>query len=114
MPSTLQLGQIVWAAVADARGYRKLRPAVIVAPSDRIRAGKGALRRHPVEDALDPPIGKIARTVGFSRLESLSRAFSKRYGVRPTIYREFSGRLSPEVASDAAVLWATSVRCSQG
>ncbi len=39
--------------------------------------------------------------MGFSRQEGLSRAFQKRYGVRPTIYREFSGKLSPEVANDA-------------
>ncbi len=38
MPETFQLGQIVWATIADARGYRKMRPAVIVTPSDRIRS----------------------------------------------------------------------------
>jgi mRNA-degrading endonuclease toxin of MazEF toxin-antitoxin module len=38
MPSSFQMGQIVWATVADARGYRKLRPAVIVTPSERIRS----------------------------------------------------------------------------
>ncbi len=48
------------------------------------------------------PIEVIARLVGFSRSESLSRAFKKRYGTRPTTYREFSGRLSPEVAADAS------------
>ncbi len=55
MPSTLQLGQIVWAAVADARGYRKLRPAVIVAPSDRIRAG-GPLEAVAVTSRLPEPL----------------------------------------------------------
>ncbi len=40
--------------------------------------------------------------MGYSRLEALSRAFRKRYGVRPSIYREFGGRLSPEVAGDAS------------
>ncbi len=43
----------------------------------------------------------IASLVGFSRSESPSRAFKKRYGTRPTTYREFLGRLSPEVAADA-------------
>lgn len=36
MPGPLQLGRIVWAEIADANGIRKLRPAVIVTPSDRI------------------------------------------------------------------------------
>ncbi len=48
------------------------------------------------------PIKVIARVAGYGGQESLSRAFAKRYGVRPTIYREFEGRLSPEVAGDAA------------
>jgi hypothetical protein len=36
MPRPLQLGRIVWAEIADASEIRKLRPAVIVTPSDRI------------------------------------------------------------------------------
>jgi mRNA-degrading endonuclease toxin of MazEF toxin-antitoxin module len=36
MPGSLQLGRIVWAEIADANGIPKLRPAVIVTPSDRI------------------------------------------------------------------------------
>jgi hypothetical protein len=36
MAERLQLGRIVWAEIADANGIPKLRPAVIVTPSDRI------------------------------------------------------------------------------
>lgn len=36
MPGSLQLGRLVWAEMADANGIPKLRPAVIVTPSDRI------------------------------------------------------------------------------
>jgi mRNA-degrading endonuclease toxin of MazEF toxin-antitoxin module len=36
MLGPLQLGRIVWADIADANGVRKLRPVVIVTPSDRI------------------------------------------------------------------------------
>lgn len=36
MSGPLQLGRIVWAEIADANGIRKLRPVVIVTPSDRI------------------------------------------------------------------------------
>jgi mRNA-degrading endonuclease toxin of MazEF toxin-antitoxin module len=36
MPDPLQLGRIVWAEIADANGFPKLRPVVIVTPSDRI------------------------------------------------------------------------------
>ncbi len=50
----------------------------------------------------DLAVRQIARVVGYGRLESLSRAFKRRYGVRPSIYREFGGRLSPEVAADAS------------
>jgi len=36
MLGALQLGRIVWAEIADANGIPKLRPVVIVTPSDRI------------------------------------------------------------------------------
>jgi mRNA interferase MazF len=36
MASALQLGSIVWAEVADPSGTRKLRPAIVVTPSERI------------------------------------------------------------------------------
>jgi mRNA-degrading endonuclease toxin of MazEF toxin-antitoxin module len=35
LPS-LELGQIVWAEIADANGVRKVRPAVVVTPTKRI------------------------------------------------------------------------------
>ena len=40
MIERLVTGRIVWARIADANGFRKLRPAVIVTPSDRLTAGK--------------------------------------------------------------------------
>jgi prevent-host-death family protein len=43
----------------------------------------------------------IGLLVGYSGSEALSRAFKTRYGVRPPVYREFEGNLSPAVASDA-------------
>lgn len=36
MSAALQLGRIVWAEIADAKNIRKLRPAVILTPTDRI------------------------------------------------------------------------------
>ena len=36
MLGPLQLGRIVWAEIADANGFPKLRPVVVVTPSDRI------------------------------------------------------------------------------
>jgi hypothetical protein len=36
MSTPLQFGRIVWADIADANGIPKLRPGVIVTPSDRI------------------------------------------------------------------------------
>lgn len=36
MPAALQLGSIVWAEIADANGIRKLRPAIVITPTDRI------------------------------------------------------------------------------
>src|SRR5215471_9217634 len=36
MPGPVQFGRIVWTEIADANGIRKLRPAVIVTPNDRI------------------------------------------------------------------------------
>ena len=37
---TLATGRIVWAQIADANGNRKLRPAVIVTPSNRLLSGR--------------------------------------------------------------------------
>jgi mRNA-degrading endonuclease toxin of MazEF toxin-antitoxin module len=36
MPGLVQFGRIVWVDMADANDMRKLRPAVIVTPNDRI------------------------------------------------------------------------------
>jgi hypothetical protein len=36
MAAALQLGSIVWAEVADANGIRKLRPAIIINPTEHI------------------------------------------------------------------------------
>jgi hypothetical protein len=37
MAAPVRFGQIVWAEMADANGIRKLRPAVVVTPSDRLQ-----------------------------------------------------------------------------
>ena len=39
MTPRLSTGRIVWAEIADANGYGKLRPAVIVTPTDRLSSG---------------------------------------------------------------------------
>jgi mRNA-degrading endonuclease toxin of MazEF toxin-antitoxin module len=36
MLGPLQFGRLVWAEIADANGFPKLRPAVIVTPSDQL------------------------------------------------------------------------------
>lgn len=36
MAAALQLGRIIWAELADANAIRKVRPAVIVTPTERI------------------------------------------------------------------------------
>jgi hypothetical protein len=40
MPQRLETGRIVWAEVADTNGIRKLRPAVIVTPTDQLASGE--------------------------------------------------------------------------
>jgi len=41
MPNrTLQLGSVIWAEIEDPNGHRKVRPAVIVSPSEDIESGK--------------------------------------------------------------------------
>ncbi len=40
MAVALQLGSIVWAEIADANGIYKLRPAIVVTPSDRISSAE--------------------------------------------------------------------------
>lgn len=54
-PATFRLGQVVWASVEDARGYRKLRPAVIVTPTERI-ATAGTLEVVAVTSRLPEPL----------------------------------------------------------
>lgn len=49
------LGSIVWASVEDARGFRKLRPAVVVTPSADIAAGK-SVRVVAVTTRLPDPL----------------------------------------------------------
>jgi mRNA-degrading endonuclease toxin of MazEF toxin-antitoxin module len=39
MPQRLVLGRIVWAEIADANGFRKLRPGVVVTPTARLTPG---------------------------------------------------------------------------
>jgi mRNA-degrading endonuclease toxin of MazEF toxin-antitoxin module len=39
MAAPLQFGRIVWAEIVDANGIPKLRPGVIVTPTDRITPG---------------------------------------------------------------------------
>jgi hypothetical protein len=38
MTPRVATGRVVWAEVADANGIRKLRPAVIITPTDRLTA----------------------------------------------------------------------------
>jgi mRNA-degrading endonuclease toxin of MazEF toxin-antitoxin module len=40
MTPRLATGRIVWAHIADANGIRKLRPAIIVTPTDRLATDK--------------------------------------------------------------------------
>jgi hypothetical protein len=39
MAQRLGTGRIVWAEIADANGIRKMRPAVVVTPTDRLTPG---------------------------------------------------------------------------
>lgn len=55
MPAALRLGQIVWASIADARGFRKLRPAIIATPTERIHA-TGPLDVVAVTSRLPDPL----------------------------------------------------------
>jgi hypothetical protein len=55
MPQPLVTGRIVWAEVADANGIRKLRPAVIATPTDRIAPG-GALEVVAITSRLSTPL----------------------------------------------------------
>ncbi len=50
----------------------------------------------------DLDVAPIARLVGYSRTESFARAFKKRRGVRPPIFRELRGELSLSAASRCA------------
>ncbi len=43
----------------------------------------------------------IASLLGYRNAEALSRAFKRRYGVRPLVYREFGGKLSREASGGA-------------
>jgi hypothetical protein len=49
------MGRIAWATIADANGARKLRPAVIVTPTEQLAAGK-ALDVVAITSRLDHPL----------------------------------------------------------
>ena len=55
MALPLQLGSIVWVEVADAKGQVKLRPAIIITPSDRISKA-GPLHAVAVTSRLTEPL----------------------------------------------------------
>ncbi len=48
-------GRIVWAEIADSNGIRKLRPAVIVTPTERIVAG-GSVTVVAITSRLNEPL----------------------------------------------------------
>ncbi len=52
-----------------------------------------------VDTRLD--VEAIAVLLGYPGAEGLGRAFKRRHGVRPPVYREFRGRLSPEALEAA-------------
>jgi len=55
MAAALQLGSVVWAEIADANGIRKLRPAIVVTPTDRI-SDTGPLHVVAVTSRLSEPL----------------------------------------------------------
>ena len=55
MAAALQLGSIVWVEIADANGIRKLRPAIIVTPTDRI-SNAGPLHVVAITSRLTEPL----------------------------------------------------------
>src|SRR6266478_2554630 len=50
-----QLGSVVWAEVADANGFRKVRPAVVVTATDNITA-VGRLLLAAITTRIDSPL----------------------------------------------------------
>jgi mRNA-degrading endonuclease toxin of MazEF toxin-antitoxin module len=55
MPQPLVTGRIVWSEIADANGIRKLRPAVIATPTNRITPG-GTLDVVAITSRLSQPL----------------------------------------------------------
>ena len=55
MRQPLALGRIVWTEVADANGIRKLRPAVIVTPTDQLTS-TGPFDAVAITSRLDKPL----------------------------------------------------------
>ena len=55
MSEPLETGRVIWAEIADARGNRKLRPAVIVTPTDRITPA-GTIEVVAVTSRLSEPL----------------------------------------------------------
>src|SRR5262245_49773137 len=55
MAGSLQCGQIIWAAIADANGIPKSRPAVIITPDDQITPG-GTFQVVAITSTLADPL----------------------------------------------------------
>lgn len=80
---TTQFGDVAGESIGKYREDRRLECAC----------------RLLVDTQLD--VKTIASLLGYPKAEALGRAFKRRYGVRPPIYREFGGRLSPEALEAA-------------
>lgn len=55
MASLVQFGQIVWVELADANGVRKLRPAIVITPTDQL-AAVGFLEVVAITSRLPPTL----------------------------------------------------------
>jgi mRNA-degrading endonuclease toxin of MazEF toxin-antitoxin module len=54
-PPLVQQGSVIWAELADDKGFRKVRPAVVVSPAADIAAGK-PLRVAAITTRLPQPL----------------------------------------------------------
>ena len=55
MATQIRLGQIIWAEIADANGFRKARPAVVMTASDQI-SPSGLLELVAITSFLPDPL----------------------------------------------------------
>ncbi|MEP7042402.1 MAG: helix-turn-helix domain-containing protein [Dokdonella sp.] len=82
---------------------RRFAAALGCTPADYVEGVRLGEARNRLADA-DSAIEQIARSVGFNSADAFRRAFERRFGIGPSVYRERFGLAAPRANSRSSSL----------